>query len=230
MEKIKDPAMLLSMTNSVGLVGITAYFYKQLEAQRNDMNKISQALGQVVKKLSEMEKGEQNRSEALHGLNDQIKQINDQIEDLPSFETLSDIDLDLSEIVSALDEANIIVERPSQLSGIRNQKRSNNKNNDYRSARQPIDERREINSRKNTKSSDRHRSAFATTETSREQEVRQPIRQLRDNRSDRGLGDTRDSRDTRMSRPESRQEPRADSLLQDEESELIGEVRRQARS
>jgi len=222
MEKIKDPAMLLSMTNSFGIVGIAAYFYKQLEAQRNDMLKISQTLGAVVKKLSDIEKGDQNKSETLHVLNEQIKQINDQMEDLPSYDMFSDMDLDLSEIVSTLDEANITVERPSQ----RTQRRS--KPSDRKSGRQSTDDKRETNSRRNAfKTPDRTRSTFVTTETSREQDTRQPIRQPRDTRDTREFRESRESR-VPISRTDPRQESRTESLSQDDDSELIGEVRRLA--
>jgi len=111
MDRLKEPEMMLSVANSVGLVGVTAYFYKQLEAMRMDMNKISQALRSVISKVAEIEKGDQNKSETLHMLNDQVKLISDEIKDFPSFD---DVDLDLSEIIHTLEEHDIPVERPSQ--------------------------------------------------------------------------------------------------------------------
>jgi hypothetical protein len=116
MEKLKDPAMLLSIANSIGLVGTTAYFYKQIEAIRSDMVKISQTLTGVLRKITEMEKGEQNKSEVLHTLTDQIRHINEEINALPLPGTIDNMDLDLTEILAVLEEHDIIVDRPSQAS------------------------------------------------------------------------------------------------------------------
>lgn len=106
--------MLLSLANSIGLVGSTAYFYKQMEAMRLDMVKISQTLNGVVKKLAEAEKADQNRSEALHTLNTQVKDLNTAIEEIPSFTEFQDLDEDVDAIVETLNEQSIPVERPSQ--------------------------------------------------------------------------------------------------------------------
>jgi len=114
MEKIKDPAMLLSIANSIGLVGTTTYFYKQLESMRTDMVKISQTLGGVIRKMSELEKTDQHKTESLHSLNDQIKNISTALDDISTPSMNEDLDLDLNEIIVVLEEHNIVVERPSQ--------------------------------------------------------------------------------------------------------------------
>jgi septal ring factor EnvC (AmiA/AmiB activator) len=82
MEALKDKAMYLTVANSVGLFGATTYFYKQLETMRSDMVKISQTLTGIVRKLAELEKGNQNKTEALHTLNEQIKRMNDELESI----------------------------------------------------------------------------------------------------------------------------------------------------
>lgn len=123
MDKLKDPSMVLSVANSAGLVGITAYFYKQLEAQRLDMIKMQQTIQGLLRKLSEIEKGEQNKSETLHLLNDQIKKLNEQVEDMPSLTDTENLDLDIDEITNVLSENNITIERPSQK--VRYKKKSN---------------------------------------------------------------------------------------------------------
>lgn len=114
MEKLKDPAMLLSVANSIGIVGITAYFYKQLEAQRVDLIKLSTTLTALTRKVAEMEKGEQNKGEVLHSLNNQIKEINQQVEDMASFGDIDNFDIDINEIIAVLEENNIAINRPSQ--------------------------------------------------------------------------------------------------------------------
>jgi TolA-binding protein len=216
MEKLKDPAMLLSVANSIGLVGTTAYFYKQLEAIRLDMVKMSQTLTGVLRKLSEMEKGEQHKGEALHTLNDQIKHINEQIEELPSFDTVDNIDFDLSEIITVLEEHNIRVERPSQ------QQRPRRSGDRRVSSRRDtdMDDRRDISSRRVTvRSSDRSRS-----DTSRDSDARVPVRQpVREPVRESVREPVRESR-AQQSRSESRLEP---ATSYEDDADLIGEVRRQ---
>lgn len=113
MERLKDPSMLLSVTNTVALIGTTAYCYKQLESFRLDMIKMSQTITGLVRKITEMEKTDQNKNEGLHALSDQLKRINQQLEDVPTFEALDNLEIDLNEIVAVLGEKEIHVERPS---------------------------------------------------------------------------------------------------------------------
>lgn len=220
MEKLKDPAMLLSVANSIGLIGTTAYFYKQLEAIRLDMVKMSQTLTGVLRKISEMEKGEQNKSEALHVLNDQIKRINDQIDELPSFDAIDNMDIDLSEIIAVLEENNIPVERPSQLQ--RTRRSGDRRVPNRRNAPEPdIDDRRETSARRaNVRSSDRSdRSDRSRIDSSRDMDSRQIVRQpIRESRPQPMRNDPRQ---------ESRQEQRGDSTGYEDDADLIGEVRRQ---
>lgn len=110
METIKDPAMILSVANSIGLVGSIYYTYKQLEGLRTDVNKLHQNLTTILRKVAELEKGDQAKTESLHALSDEIKRINENISNIP----LDSIESDFIEIVSILEENEIYVERPSQ--------------------------------------------------------------------------------------------------------------------
>jgi hypothetical protein len=110
MEKIKEPAMILSMVNSAGLVGVTAYFYKQIEVLRQDNNKVAGALQAILKKLTELEKDGQLKGEILHKIKDEVKEIS---EDLQNTVTVDTLDADLSELVAVLGEHEIPVELPS---------------------------------------------------------------------------------------------------------------------
>lgn len=118
MDKLKDPAMILAVTANIGVVGTSAYFYKQIEAIRADLIKMSQTLTGVVRKIAEIEKGDQNKGEALHTLSDQIKRINQSIDELPSFDSIDELfenlDLDVNEIVSVMQNNGTEIERPSQ--------------------------------------------------------------------------------------------------------------------
>ena len=200
MEKLKDPAMLLSVANSIGLVGSTAYFYKQLEAIRLDMVKMSQTLTAVLRKVAEIEKGEQHKSETVHALGDQIKRLNEQIERLPSFGDFDNIDLDLTEIVDVLMENNISIERPSQASRGR---RSGDRRD---SRREPSVERRYDRNPRTPMT--RSRPDTTRDSDTRAQSARTP-RNPRDQRPQTVKQDTRD-------------------VSYDDDLDLIGEVRRQA--
>lgn len=114
MEKIKDPAMILSITNSVGLVGAVAYFYKRLEKLEKveaDLQTTAKTLQAVLVKMRDMEKGDQQKGEVLHTLNGQVKLLKEQVDDLP----IEELDTDLAEIVSVLGEHEITVDLPSQV-------------------------------------------------------------------------------------------------------------------
>ena len=140
MEALKDKAMYLTVANSVGLFGATTYFYRQLETMKLDMVKISQTLTGIVRKLSEIEKGDQNKTEALHTLNEQIKRMNDELE---SIQLIDIIDNDIDELVNVLQDNNINFDRPSQQNKKQNKKqnnfrRDNDEKKDVRSLRKPI--------------------------------------------------------------------------------------------
>lgn len=114
MDKLKDPAMALSLANTAGLVGVTAYFYKQMEAMRADMIKVSQTLGGVVKKVTEMEKGDQNQREALHTLNNQIKDMTASLKEMPSINDFEDLNYDMQEVMDVLAESGMSLDFPSE--------------------------------------------------------------------------------------------------------------------
>lgn len=111
MDKIKDSSMLLSIINSVGLVGITFYFYKQLESIRSDLFRVTQTLSGVVKKVTELDKINQSENEMLRNLNRQIKKINQKIEEIPSLDSIDDLKLDINEIFKTLENNDIIVRK-----------------------------------------------------------------------------------------------------------------------
>lgn len=214
MEKLKDPAMLLSVANSIGIVGSTAYFYKQLETMRAEMVKMSQVLTTVLRKVAEVEKGDQHKNETIHALSEQIKRLNEQIERIPTFEHIDNIDVDISEIIDVLCENNIPVERPSQAPRGR-------RSGDRRDPRRDCDiddrryDRRESSARTSTMRS--------RTDTSRDFDSRpQSTRSAR----------TQPAQSTQRPQPTPRQDTRQDVKQEtyDDDLDLIGEVRRQTHS
>jgi hypothetical protein len=57
MDKVKEPAMVLSAINSVALVGAISYFYKQQQEARQDITKLGKTLDSVLRVLTETQKG-----------------------------------------------------------------------------------------------------------------------------------------------------------------------------
>lgn len=197
MEKVKDPAMVLAIVNSVGLIGTSAYFYKQLEAVRTDMVKITQTLSSLARKVSEIEKHDQGKGEAMHALNEQIKNLNDCVEGLPSFTDFDNLNIDLDALVETLGDNEIEVVRPSLEPKSRPQR--------YDNRRQPPPSR--------TRNQQKDR------ELDDEQEYERPTRRTQSTRGGRGRGRGQSPRAERKS------EPRASSYEEDDTLDLINAVR-----
>jgi TolA-binding protein len=152
MDRLKDPAMVVSLGNTVGLVGVTAYFYKQMEAMRQDMVTLSQSMSGIARQMSEIKRTEQNHSEALHTLNDQLKGVTENLESM-SFKDMSELGDELEELYLALEDNEIYIDRPSQQSkpptpkrrtrngrSRSNTQRSSSRRPSRRPIRQPISE------------------------------------------------------------------------------------------
>ncbi|MEM2986609.1 MAG: hypothetical protein QXV60_00710 [Nitrososphaerota archaeon] len=110
MDKVKDPSMLLSVVNSIGLVGVTVYFYKQLETIRMDLVKITQNLSGILRKVLEIEKSDHNKNEVIRSLSEQIRKLSEQMEELPSLD-LENLEINMEEIINTLEENGINVGR-----------------------------------------------------------------------------------------------------------------------
>lgn len=222
MDKIKDPAMLLSIVNSAALVGTTAYFYKQMEAMRADMLKITQTLSGVVRKLTEIEKTDQHKNESLHALNDQIKSINGALENMPSPDVINNLDQDLEEIIEVMEDNNITIERPSQ-----NTKPYRNNDRRSRSRRDnEYDEKKDHNRKQGNRSGDsRNLSRVSSRDSTRDSFRESRVEPVRDS-----------IRINRLEPAEPIKEPvrinKGDLLglsVDDDVNDLIGAVRQQER-
>ena len=140
--------------------------------------------------------------------NDQIRQINDQIIDLPSFDNIDNIDLDLSEIIAVLQDNNIAIERPSLnqrpiRSGDRRGPPPRRQLSDH-----DVSDRRDTSVRKplpRTQRSDTSRDVEARPSV--RQPVREPVREP--------------ARESRL------QQSRTEPTGYEDDTDLIGEVRRQ---
>lgn len=114
MEKFKDPAMLVALMDFLAIAGTSVYFNKELEKFRTDRQKDTQTLTSLSRQMGEMFKSSQGYMEELSHIKEDVKEIKEQLNELPSAQDMQDLDQDLDEIVSAMNEADIPVDRPSK--------------------------------------------------------------------------------------------------------------------
>lgn len=121
MDKIKEPAMMLSLLDAVAIVGIIVYSYKQFEAIQLGMDSTNLTLKNLSKRVMEEKSDKQER---LNYLTDLVGRF----DDMEKFveENFNNIELDLVEIVDSLAENNIEIDRPSQSKGRRSGDRIHN--------------------------------------------------------------------------------------------------------
>jgi hypothetical protein len=110
MEMLKEPRNALATANLIGLIGSTAYFYKQMEVFRLDMIRLNDTLANVVHKITELEKRDGDKVDTLRSLSTQLKQINERMEQIPSLRSVKNIENDLLDIVHSLETKGIEIE------------------------------------------------------------------------------------------------------------------------
>ena len=102
-ETLKDPAMVLSVVNTVGLVGGIYYSYKQIETLNQEIDKLNNNLKAVVSNMAEIKKLYKTTNDQTQSLTNQMNQINRTVDNLSS---LTD---DVSDIIETLYEHEIEV-------------------------------------------------------------------------------------------------------------------------
>ena len=204
MDKFKDPALILAVTANIGVVGSTAYFYKQLEAIRVDIIRMSQTLNKVVQTIGEMDKGDKQKNEVIQTLGDQMKRMNEDLKTIPDFGAIEDFmgnyDVDMEELSAILAEKEIPFERPTQ---------------SIPSRRVRSGDRRDRPRRQGEVDSFIGRSSVRTTDRSRGETFR-----MNEGRTPR----------REMLRHPSRSEPRMESDSEEEERDLVDQIRQQRRN
>lgn len=112
MEKVKDPAMMLGVANSVGLVGSIYYFYKEIQAIRADQVKIARNVEKLIKSVGELEKNEQGRLETIKSVSTQVREMDKAINMLPSNDDLEQMGEEIEAVVQALNQSEIKLDLP----------------------------------------------------------------------------------------------------------------------
>ena len=144
MEKLKDPAMVLSIVNTVGLVGGIYYSYKQIETLNLEIDKLNNNLKAVVSNMAEIKKLNKTTSDQTQLLTNQMNQINTTVHNLSS---LTD---DVSDIIDTLYEHEIEVIKTdrSHRSGDRRDNRENYRGYAIEEKKPHFSERRQESERK----------------------------------------------------------------------------------
>lgn len=105
--------MLLATVDTVGLLGLGYYVIEQFKLIRADQAKLAGTMQTLVRRVTDMEKNEQNRSEVVGQIHADLKVAKEKLENYST--SLDDIDQDVMGIFQSLDEEhNITIERASQ--------------------------------------------------------------------------------------------------------------------
>lgn len=144
MEKLKDPAMVLSIVNTVGLVGGIYYSYKQIETLNLEIDKLNNNLKAVVTNMAEIKKLNKTTNDQTQLLTNQVNQINRTVDNLSG---LTD---DVSNIIDTLYEYEIEVIQTdrSHRSGDRRDNRGNHRGYAIEEKKPHFSERRQESERK----------------------------------------------------------------------------------
>lgn len=105
MEKVKDPAMMLSLGNTVGLIGASAYFYKQNEALKEEVAELKTTIKNLTGKLEYLSKEIIKKDDKITTIDRKVRNMNS------NFDT---IEYDIDEIVEDLNAHEIQIDRASR--------------------------------------------------------------------------------------------------------------------
>lgn len=106
METVKKPEVLLTVGNTVAIVGVSVYFYKQIAALKSELSELTEHLKTSVKKFQNIQENVASKTEMekyLTALNLKIEQTQKNIQDMDSgdgLELLEDALEDLSELLT----------------------------------------------------------------------------------------------------------------------------------
>lgn len=140
MEKMKDPAMLLSTADAIALVGVSYYFYKRLESTDAEIARISSGLAGLSNKVMELDKSLKGSDSTFTNtfvstkklIGDLERKLNDIPSTIPSMEDIYHLEDNIHEIVDALSQKQINVNLSSKKrSGDRFDERSSYRELDY---------------------------------------------------------------------------------------------------
>jgi len=126
METIKKPEMLLGVGNTVAIVGLGVYFYKQLAAIKMDLEELTEHLKTSVKKFSDIQKETVPRDEmvnVLNALNQKVETTQKGLEKVGVSDDIELLEEALESLSDALNEAGVEWDFPPRRRGRRGKKK-----------------------------------------------------------------------------------------------------------
>jgi len=127
METIKKPEMLLGVSNTVAIVGLGIYFYKQLAAIKTDLEELTEHLKTSVKKFSDIQKETVPREEmvnVLNALNQKVETTQKGLEKVGGSDDIELLEEALESLSDALNEAGVEWDYPPRRRGRRGKKKA----------------------------------------------------------------------------------------------------------
>lgn len=126
MDTIKKPEMLLGVGNTVAIVGLGVYFYKQLAAIKTELEELTEHLKTSVKKFSDIQKETVPREEmvnVLNALNQKVELTQKGLEKVGVSEDIELMEEALENLADALNEAGVDWDFPPRRRGRRGKKK-----------------------------------------------------------------------------------------------------------
>lgn len=116
MESAKQPATIISLANSIGLVGVTVYFYKQLALMQVQLAQLNTHVSTAIKELDALKKTGphiQQLGQAIGELNTGLGKIDALVKTLPVMDDIDVLGDDVDNVIQTLEQSGITVERGS---------------------------------------------------------------------------------------------------------------------
>lgn len=114
METARQPATIISTANTVGLIGVTVYFYKQMTAMQVSIGKITEHLTTVIKQLESMKNSSQQVQQigaVVSELNNGLNQVKNLVNNMPSAEDIDIMGEDIDNVIQTLEDSGLSVDR-----------------------------------------------------------------------------------------------------------------------
>jgi Tfp pilus assembly protein PilO len=131
MDVVKQPAMALSIINTVTIIGTTGWFYKQITSLQAEQAKINELLATTIKKLEDHQKviiQIPKIIETLKNMNIQINELKKAYDEISEKgEELDEMKDLIDNITDTLNDNGISVDQPRKSSGS-SRSRKNRKN------------------------------------------------------------------------------------------------------
>lgn len=113
MEKIKDPAMILSIVDAAAIVGLTAYTYNAIKEVKEKQVEQTKTIQTLLTKINRLENDRKGLDNTVNTIDNEVKSLRDDVSSSSTIEQLDELQADLEAIVTTLKDKQIEVKLPS---------------------------------------------------------------------------------------------------------------------